>query len=119
MKKTELKPLEYYIKLPWQFEFEYCPEDDAYTARVKGLMCYSNGKTLEEATKNIKEALNFHLESLLEDGIEPCIIDENLANGKINIRTSKKTHLRLLQLSKEENVSVSHLVNDAIIKQYG
>lgn len=82
-------------------------------------MCYSNGKTLEDAAQNIKEALNFHIEGMLEDGIEPCIIDENLANGKINIRTSKRTHLRLLQLSKEENVSVSHLVNDAIIKQYG
>ena len=119
MKNTELKSFEYYAKLPWQFEFEYCPEEDAYTARVKGLMCYSNGKTLEDATKNIKEALNFHIEGLLENGIEPCVIDDNLANGKINIRTSKRTHLRLLQLSKEEHVSISHLVNDAIIKQYG
>ena len=41
------------------------------------------------------------------------------ASGRIAIRTSKTTHLKLLQLSKKEGVSVSHLVNDAIVKQYG
>ena len=119
MKKKELKTVDEYLLLPWQYEFEYIPEDDAYTARVKGLMCYSNGKTMEEAMQNIKAALRLHIEGLLEDGTEPFVIDETMVSGKINIRTSKRTHLKLLQLSKQENVSISHLINDAIIKQYG
>ena len=113
------KKMNDYLKYPWQFEFTYCPEEDAYTARVKGLMCYSNGKTIEEATENIKQALKFHIEGCIEDGLKVEPIDEDSANGRIAIRTSKKTHLKLIKLAKDENVSISHLVNDAIIKVYG
>lgn len=114
------KTLQDYLKLPWQYEFSYCPEEDAYTVRVKGLMCYSNGKTLEEATKNIQEALEFHIESCLEDNV-PIVEPEDIlkANGRISLRTSKTMHLKLLEISKEEEVSVSHLINDALVKQYG
>lgn len=114
------KTVEDYLKLPWQFEFDYCPDENAYTARVKGLLCYSNGKTLEEATKNIQEALEFHIESRIEDNL-PIIEPNDIlkANGRLNIRTSKAMHLKLIELSKEEDVSISHLINDAIVKQYG
>ncbi len=117
-KSKELKNLDYYMNLPWEFEFETSPEG-GYTARVKGLSCYSGGKTLEEAQKMIKEALELHLEGMLEDGVEPGLIDEESCSGKLNIRTSKSMHLKLIKKAKEEDVSVSHLVNDAIIKMYG
>jgi predicted HicB family RNase H-like nuclease len=117
-KNKELKSLDYYFNFPWQFEFETATEG-GYAARVKGLSCYSGGQTLEEAQKMIKEALRFHLEGMLEDGIEPQVIDEDACTGKLNIRTSKSLHLKLVQKAKEEDVSVSHLVNDAIIKLYG
>ena len=113
------KTIKDYMKYPWQFEFTYHPDEDAYSARVKGLMCYSNGKTIEEATKNIKEALEFHIEGCIEDNIPVEPINEESATGRINIRTSKKIHLKLINLAKEENVSISHLINDAIVKQYG
>ena len=67
----------------------------------------------------IKEALELHIESMLEDGQEPMPIDESKCTGKLNIRTSKSTHLKLLKLAEDENVSVSHLINDAIKKTYG
>jgi predicted HicB family RNase H-like nuclease len=82
-------------------------------------MCNSNGKTLEEATKNNQEALQFHIESCLEDNLPIEIIDEERATGRIAIRTSKATHLKLLHIAEEQDVSVSHLINDAIVKQYG
>jgi predicted RNase H-like HicB family nuclease len=115
----KLKSKEFYLKQPWVFEFEYIPEDNAYTAEVKGLSCYSNGKTMDEATKNIREALEFHIEGMLECGKEPIPIDEDKATGRLNIRTSKSIHLKLLKKSMDEDVSVSHLINDAIVKQYG
>ena len=117
-KNKELKSLDYYLNLPWEFEFESCPTG-GYFARVKGISCYSHGDTLEHAEKMIKEALELHLEGMLEDGVEPKIVDEDKCTGKLNIRTSKSTHLKLLELSKKENVSVSHLINDAITKMYG
>jgi len=118
MKNKQLKSKEYYLNLPWKFEFEFCP-GEGYASRVEGISCYSGGTTLQEAEQNIKEALEFYIETLLEDGYEPVLIDESKANGKINVRTTKSMHLRLLKKSEEEDVSISHLINDALTKQYG
>ncbi len=113
------KDLKYYLNLPWQFEFTKHP-DGKYSARVAGLSCYSGGNTLEEASMEIQSALEFYIESCLEDNF-PIIEPQSIANanGRISIRTSKAMHLKLLQLAEQENVSVSHLINDAIVKQYG
>ena len=119
MSKSVKKDLNYYLNLPWQFEFTKHP-DGRYSARVLGLSCYSGGDTMEEATKEIQEALQFYIESCIEDNMpitEPNDIEK--ANGRISIRTSKATHLKLLKLAEEQDVSVSHLINDAIIRQYG
>jgi len=117
--KNTKKDLDYYLNLPWQFEFTRHP-DGKYSARVEGLSCYSGGDTMEEASKEIQDALAFYIESCLEDNM-PIIEPQDIANanGRISIRTSKQTHLKLIKLANEENVSVSHLINDAIVKQYG
>jgi len=119
VKKNQTKDLKYYLNLPWQFEFTQ-HDGGKYSARVIGLSCYSGGDTLEEASREIKKALEFYLESCLEDNM-PIIEPNDIANanGRISIRTSKRTHLKLLEIAQSEGVSVSHLVNDAIIKQYG
>ena len=115
----ETKDLNYYLNLPWRFEFTKHP-DGKYSARVEGLSCYSGGNTMEEATKEIQEALKFYIESCMEDNL-PIIEPADLvnANGRISIRTSKAVHLKLIKLAQEQDVSVSHLINDAIVKQYG
>ncbi len=119
-KNKNLKSLEYYLNLPWEFEFDTCHEKEGgYYARVKGISCYSHGDTLEEAEKNIREAIEVHIEGMLEEGYEPIPLDERQCTGRLNIRTKKSTHLKLLKKAKEENVSVSHLINDAITKLYG
>ncbi|HKZ49600.1 MAG TPA: type II toxin-antitoxin system HicB family antitoxin [Candidatus Nanoarchaeia archaeon] len=44
--------------------------DGWYVATVPSLPgCISQGKTVQEAKKNIKEAIELHLRALLEDGI--------------------------------------------------
>ncbi len=51
----------------FQIVIEKEPEDEgyfAYTANVPG--CFSNGKTIEEAKHNIREAIEQHLASMLE-----------------------------------------------------
>lgn len=94
----------------------YCPDVDG---------CIATGKTPEEARKNFIEALEFHFEGLKEDGLTLPQPTSTIAfafddcTGVLNIRTKKSTHLKLIKLAEKENVSVSHLVNDAIIKQYG
>jgi predicted RNase H-like HicB family nuclease len=45
------------------------PEDDGYLAYSPTLPgCFSNGQTIEEARRNIREAIQQHLESLLAHG---------------------------------------------------
>ncbi len=116
---NQQKDLNYYLQLPWQFEFTKHPNGE-YSARVVGLSCYSGGSSLEEATHEIQDALEFYLESCIEDNL-PIIEPQDIlnANGRISVRTSKATHLKLIEKSKEQGVSVSHLINDAIVKLYG
>jgi predicted RNase H-like HicB family nuclease len=48
--------------------------------------CISTGDTLDETLQNIKEALEFHLETLLEDGEElptTSSLEQHLSNGDI------------------------------------
>jgi predicted RNase H-like HicB family nuclease len=51
------------------------PEAGGYTVEVPSLPgCISEGDTLEEALANIKEAIELHIESMIEDG-EPIPAD--------------------------------------------
>jgi len=94
----------------------YCPD-------VPG--CVSIGDTPEEARREFLSALEFHFKGLKEDGLsipEPSssfAFTSDDCSGVLNVRTKKSTHLKLIKIAEKENVSVSHLVNDAIIKQYG
>jgi predicted RNase H-like HicB family nuclease len=46
-------------------------EDGTIWARVPDLPgCYSSGETMEEAKINIKDAIEFHIEGLKEEGME-------------------------------------------------
>jgi len=117
MTKKINKDLNYYLNLPWKFEITQHP-DGRYSSRVIGLSCYSGGDTAEEAMREIKVALEVHIEGCLEEKFpipEPSFEDEN-ATGQLNFRTQKSIHLKLIKLAKEEHVSVSHLINDAIVK---
>ena len=49
----------------FQIVIEKEPEDDGYSAYSPTLPgCFSNGKTIEAAKRNIREAIQQHLESL-------------------------------------------------------
>jgi len=51
----------------FQIVIEREPEDEGYFAYSPTLPgCFSNGKTIEEAKRNIREAIQLHLESVRE-----------------------------------------------------
>ncbi len=53
----------------FQIIIEKEPEDDGYYAHSPTLPgCFSNGKTIEAAKRNIREAIQQHLESLRAHG---------------------------------------------------
>ena len=56
------------------------PEDEGYLAYSPTLPgCFSNGRTVEEARRNIREAVQQHIESLLAPG-QPVPQNENLVH---------------------------------------
>lgn len=55
-------------------------EDEGYYAYSPTLPgCFSNGKTIEETKRNMREAIQQHVESLLADG-EPVPQNERLVH---------------------------------------
>jgi len=56
------------------------PEDEGYSAYSPTMPgCFSNGKTIEEARRNIREAVQQHIESLLAHA-QPIPQHENLVH---------------------------------------
>lgn len=54
----------------FQIVIEKEPEDEGYLAYSPTLPgCFSNGKTIEDAKRNIREAIQLHLESMREHKI--------------------------------------------------
>jgi predicted RNase H-like HicB family nuclease len=67
---TALKenPVKFYS---FQIVIEKEPEDEGYSAYSPTLPgCFSNGRTIEEARRNIRQAIEQHLESLLAHALE-------------------------------------------------
>ena len=95
----------------------------AYSPDIQG--CAAAGSTPDDARREFLSALEFHIQGLKEDGLPipkssaAFAFTSDDCSGVLNVRTKKSTHLKLIKLAEKENVSVSHLVNDAIIKQYG
>jgi predicted RNase H-like HicB family nuclease len=57
--------------LTYDFTIVIEPDTNGFHAFVPSLQgCHSHGNTLEEARKNIAEAIELHVECLIEDGEE-------------------------------------------------
>lgn len=94
----------------------------AYSPDINGVV--ATGKTKEETRKNFIDALELHLEGLKEDHLsipkpktDFTYISEK-CTGILNVRCRKSLHQKLLNLAEKEQVSVSHLVNDALVKEF-
>jgi predicted RNase H-like HicB family nuclease len=62
--------MEYYT---FEIVIEKEAEDEGYSAYSPSLPgCFSNGRTVEEAKGNIRDAIQQHLQSLLAHGSRPA-----------------------------------------------
>lgn len=79
MKKIKFQPLQHFTVVIEPDErggyYALCPT-------LPG--CYSQGETLEETKRNIREAIQCHLESLLKDG-EPLPLEREEFVGTIQV----------------------------------
>ena len=113
------KDLNYYFGLPWTYAFKWDPRDNHYVVSVKEIPgCKSCGKTIEEASVMIKEALELCLETMLEFGdpiTEPVQISD--FKGIITYRTTPEKHYKLAQKASSKSKSVNKLIDELIDKE--
>ena len=57
--------------MTYDFTIVIEPDEEGYHAFVPALPgCHSQGATLDEARDNIAEAIELHLEAMIDDGVE-------------------------------------------------
>lgn len=112
------KDLNYYLKLPWSFRFEWSDEDNCYVASVAELPgCMSDGQTIGEAARMIREALISHVCALLKHGDKiPEPPKPEKYKGNIPLRVSPEKHCKLARRANAEGKSVNKLLNEIIDK---
>ena len=100
-----------YLSLPYNIIVRHVTDDSGsyYFAKVQeldGLM--SDGETVEEAHRNILEAMEGWIETKLEAGFDvPVPVDVESYSGKFVLRLPKSLHARLAIEAEKEGVSLN------------
>jgi len=105
-----------YSKLPYKIQIQEMNDESgqyyyATVAELKG--CMSDGKTPDEAYKNIREAMELHIECMLEENIKiplPEIHQTEKYSGKFLTRVPKELHALLAQTAEQQGISLNQLV---------
>jgi predicted RNase H-like HicB family nuclease len=111
MKNAGDRNLAYYLNLKYPVQIVECDEG-GYFVKIPDLPgCLTQGETIEEALKNIKEAKELWLESAFEDKAEiPLPADERGYSGKFIVRLPVSLHERLALAAEREGVSLNQHV---------
>lgn len=109
-----MKNLEYYMNLPYNKIIQEVHDESGHYFYGKIMEldgCQSIGNTLEELNTNLAEALEGHIEVMLENEMEiPEPIKEENLSGKFVIRVPKSLHRRLVIEAEREGVSLNQYV---------
>lgn len=105
------KNLAYYMKLNWTYAVEKDKHKgrEFFIVRVNELpgVC-SDGKTIEEAMSNVKEAMEGAIELYLDHGDPvPEPIRKEKFKGNIAYRTTKERHYHLAKLAQQKHISMN------------
>jgi len=100
-----------YMKLPYNIVTRHVTDDSGayYFATVLELDgCMSDGETLDEAYRNIHEAMEGWIETKLEAGFPvPTPFNADQYSGKFVVRLPKSLHARLAVEAEREGVPLN------------
>jgi predicted RNase H-like HicB family nuclease len=103
--------LKEYMELPYNFVFRHIRDESGeyYFATVQELDgCMSDGETMEEASANLREAMEGWIETRLKAGFPvPMPFDAERFSGKFVVRLPKTLHARLAVEAEKEGVSLN------------
>jgi predicted RNase H-like HicB family nuclease len=98
------------------------PNDDGtYSAEILEFSgCFADGKTADEAMKNLSEAAKSWIEACLERGLE---IPEPFMNqdfgGKIALRLPRSLHRQAVRFAERDGVSLNQFLVSAVAAKVG
>lgn len=107
--------IDYYMNLNWTYRFEWSIEDQCYVATIAELNgCVADGETIEEATKEIKDALFSYVSACIEaDYNIPEPLKPSDYKGQIPYRTTSEKHYKLAQRAKSTGKSINSIIDEA------
>lgn len=111
MKSESKRELSRFLKLKYPIELAE-QEGGWYFARIPDLPgCMSEGKTPDEAVKNVEAARALWLEDALDSGVViPLPSEQRKYSGKFVVRLPESLHGRLAQGAEREGVSLNQFV---------
>jgi len=109
------KDLEYYMNLNWTYRFEWSTDDMCYVASIYELKgCVADGKTILDATREIRDALESYISACLDAGYDiPEPLKKSDYKGQIPYRTTSEKHYRLAQRAKATGRSINSIIDEA------
>ena len=105
-----------YLKLPYKIIIQEKNDESgryfyATVAELEG--CMSDGETVEQVYKNIHEAMELHIECMLDENMEvplPEAQEKEKYSGKFLTRVPKELHADLAKTAQQQGVSLNQLV---------
>ncbi len=116
-----MKSVEEYLTLPYSYILKQ-EDDGTYFIRVKELVgCMSLGDTKDEAFSMIEDAMREWIQYHLDVGISVPEPEEEIKSysGKFVVRVTPELHKELAMRSKEQGVSLNHLVTESLSRTSG
>jgi antitoxin HicB len=101
------------LQLPWSREL--VPDDGVVFARVSELPgCVSEGSSLEEALRNLDDALYCWLSAAVEQGTQipqpRGLVEDEDFSGRFSVRIPRSLHRKLAALAEREGASLNQTV---------
>ena len=96
----------------------YLPEKEVYQARAPELPgAVVEAPTRAEAMAELEEEITAQVEVIKDQGgVPPTPLDATELDGKLSLEVTPELHRELLFLAKADNIELSLLVNDLLVR---
>jgi len=110
-----------YLKRPYSRILIPDPETGRYAAQLLEFPgCFSEGKTPQQAYKNLEQAAYNWLESAMKQSMEiPAPFSADGYSGKVALRMPKSMHRQAMAIAKREGVSLNQFLVSAVASCVG
>jgi antitoxin HicB len=117
-----MKTIEEYLALPYTIVLRRDVRDEIFVARAEELPgCSAHGDSESEALSNLRDAMRLWIEDCLESGdtVPEPAEEIELPSGKWLQRVPRSLHLKLINLAKDDGVSLNQFVTAVLAEAAG